>query len=73
VPFVVGKAALGQVFSANSHSSDCSTVIIIIIIHHAGLVQCGRRTVLSVSPHPQEETPKTELSESRLNKYFSLF
>jgi hypothetical protein len=45
VGFVVDKVALGQVFSeffgspANSHSTDCSTIIIIIIIHHMGLVQ----------------------------------
>jgi hypothetical protein len=46
VRFVVDKVALGQVFSeyfgspANLHSTDCSTIIInIIIIYHLGLVQ----------------------------------
>jgi hypothetical protein len=47
VGFVVDTVALGQVFSdtlvfpANSHSTDCSTIIIIIfiIIYHLGLVQ----------------------------------
>jgi hypothetical protein len=41
--FVVDKVALGQAFSeyfgfppANSHSTDCSTII---IIYHPGLVQ----------------------------------
>jgi hypothetical protein len=44
VRFVVDKVALGQVFSeyfgfpANSHSTDCSTVII-IIIYHLGMAQ----------------------------------
>jgi hypothetical protein len=38
VGFVVDKVALGQVSSAN-HSTDCSTLIIIIIVHHPGLVQ----------------------------------
>jgi hypothetical protein len=44
VGFVVDKVALGQAFSeysvssANSHSTDCSTIII-IIIYHLGLVQ----------------------------------
>jgi hypothetical protein len=42
VGFLVDKVALGQVFSdyfgfpAHSHSTDCSTVI---IIYHLGLVQ----------------------------------
>jgi hypothetical protein len=42
--FVVDKVALGQVFSeyfgfpANSHSTDCS-IFIIIIIYNPGLVQ----------------------------------
>jgi hypothetical protein len=42
VGFVVNKVALGQVFSeyfgfpANTHSTDCSTVI---IIYHPGLLQ----------------------------------
>jgi hypothetical protein len=49
VGFVVGKVALGQVFSehfgspANSHCTDCSTIIIIIIICHVGLVQQAER------------------------------
>jgi hypothetical protein len=43
VGFVVDKVAVGQVFSeyfgfpANSHSTDCSTII--IITYHPGLVQ----------------------------------
>jgi hypothetical protein len=42
VGFVVDKVALGQVFfkyficPANSHTTDCSTII---IIYHPGLVQ----------------------------------
>jgi hypothetical protein len=39
VGFVVAKVALGQVSPANPHSSNCSTIIIIIIIYHPGLVQ----------------------------------
>jgi hypothetical protein len=36
VGFMVEKVAMGQVFSpANSHSTDCST----LIIYHPGLVQ----------------------------------
>jgi hypothetical protein len=35
VGFVVDKVALGQVSSANSHSTDCST----LIIYDPGLVQ----------------------------------
>jgi hypothetical protein len=33
--FVAGRLALGQVSSANSHSTDYST----LIIYHPGLVQ----------------------------------
>jgi hypothetical protein len=36
VGFVVDKLALAQIFLANSHSTDCSTII---IIYHPGLVQ----------------------------------
>jgi hypothetical protein len=36
--FVVEKLALWQVSSAN-HSTDCSIIIIIIIIYRLGLVQ----------------------------------
>jgi hypothetical protein len=36
VGFVIDKVALGQVSPANSHSTECSTFI---IIHHPGLVQ----------------------------------
>jgi hypothetical protein len=35
--FVLDKAVLGHVSSANSHSADCSTLI--ITIYHPGLVQ----------------------------------
>jgi hypothetical protein len=36
VGFVVDKVALGQVFSANLHSTNCSTIT---LTYHLGLVQ----------------------------------
>jgi hypothetical protein len=60
VGFVVDKVALGQVFSstsvspANSHFTDCSTIIIIYL----GLVQEAKQwpqyQADSVSPHEKK-------------------
>jgi hypothetical protein len=59
VGFVVDKVALGQVFfstsvsPANSHSTDCSTII---IIYHLGLVQQAKQyQVDPVSPHERKK------------------
>jgi hypothetical protein len=62
VGFVVDKVALGPVFfeyfgsPANSHSTDFSTII--IIIYHLGLVQYAKQwpqyQLNSVTPHEKK-------------------
>jgi hypothetical protein len=69
VGFVVDKVALGHGYSvppANLHSTNCSTIIIIIIIYHPGLVQQasnGCSTKWTQSHPTKKKSPLDNLKE----------